>query len=195
MTFREIFQSAGAVLHAYPIRFALVMMLILASMFYPTNLERDYQPLKNGHEITHVVAIEDYGRHLNSIVPLAIALVSRDVVGLKQILVVTVAGIVATHGPKRMLNDVTIQGTRLGQRPISPDSQHNTPSGHSALAASGAMIMLRRYSIWLGMLGLVVTFLTMYGRYMLDKHTVSATIAGTLIGGTIAVLFVTKRQH
>ena len=194
MTFSEIFQSAGAMLRTYPIRFALVMVLILASMFYPTNLERDYQPLKNGHEIAHVVAIEDYGRHLNSIVPLAIALVSRDVVGLKQILVVTVAGIVATHGPKRMLDDVTIQGTRLGQRPISPDSQHNTPSGHSALAASGAMIMFRRYSVWLGVFGLVVTLMTMYARYMLDKHTISATIAGALIGAVIATLFVTRRQ-
>lgn len=52
--------------------------------------------------------------------------------------------------------------------------------------------MMRRYSLWFGLLVLPVTFLTMYARYMLDAHTVSATIAGFLVGAIITALFSTK---
>jgi len=84
---------------------------------------------------------------------------------------ITVAGILASHGPKRLLNDVEIMGTRLGQRPNSTTSKHNMPSGHSTLAGACAYFLMRRYSIWFGVIVIPVLLLTMYARVMLDKHT------------------------
>ena len=118
----------------------------------------------------------------------------RDWKGAGQIIGVIGAGIVASHGPKRLLNDVSIMGTRLGQRPSSKTSKHNMPSGHSTLASAGGWFMARRYSMWFLLLCLPITALTMYARVMLGAHTVSATIAGTILGVLVAALFVRRRR-
>ena len=116
-------------------------------------------------------------------------------IGAVLLSMVVGAGIVASHGPKRLLNDVTILGTRLGQRPSSKTSKHNMPSGHSTLVSAGGWFMARRYSMWFLLLCLPVTALTMYARVMLGAHTVSATIAGSIIGILVAALFVKRRQR
>ena len=46
--------------------------------------------------------------------------------------------------------------------------------------------------MWLGLFVIPVLFATMYARVMLDKHTISATIAGAAIGLLVAGLFSTK---
>ena len=100
-------------------------------------------------------------------------------------------GVLASHGPKRLLNDVEIMGTRLGQRPHSTDSRHNMPSGHSTLAGACAYFMVRRYSIWFGIIVIPVLLFTMYVRFMLDMHTISATIAGAGTGILVSAIFAT----
>ncbi|MEO0393226.1 MAG: phosphatase PAP2 family protein [Pseudomonadota bacterium] len=170
-------------------------IILLAATFYPTDLATNYATSKGGHQDALVVAVEEYGRHLNTAIPVVLAIALRDVSGMKQAAAIVVAGIVASHGPKRLLNDVEIMGTRLGERPKSPDSRHNMPSGHSTLASAGAYYTVRRYSIWLGLIVWPILILTMYARYMLDAHTVSATIAGAITGIMVAALFTKPRSQ
>ncbi|MBE1284431.1 MAG: phosphatase PAP2 family protein [Rhodobacteraceae bacterium] len=165
---------------------AALVSLVVATL-YPSDMDGHYAESRKGHNSALVTGVEDYGRHVNTLVPLGTAIALRDIKGLLQIATVGFAGTVATHGPKRLLNDVEIFGTRLGQRPNGGD--HNLPSGHSSLASAGAYIAVRRYSKWLGVIVWPILFLTMYARYMLDAHTVSATIAGAIIGLLVADLF------
>ncbi|MBV6631500.1 MAG: phosphatase PAP2 family protein [Alphaproteobacteria bacterium] len=170
-------------------RWWIAIGILLCATFYPTDLEAHYSESRNGRDNHLVVGVEEYGRHLNTIIPIVIAIALRDVGGLKQAAAIVFTGIVASHGPKRLLNDVEVMGTRLGERPKSSDSRHNMPSGHSTLASAGAYYTVRRYSHWLGLIVWPVLFLTMYARFMLDAHTVSATIAGAMTGILVAALF------
>ncbi len=172
------------------IKWGIAMLALLAATVFPTDLEKNYATPRGGHQDSLVMGVETYARHLNSIVPLAMVLLFRDVSGLKQLAAVSLAGVVLTHGPKRALNDVEVMGTRLGQRPGSANSKHNMPSGHSALASVGAFFAVRRYSPWLGIVVWPVLLLTMYARVMLDAHTVSATIAGAITGALVVAIFV-----
>lgn len=170
-------------------------LVLISATFYPSDLKNDYAISRGGQSSTLVMLTEDYGRHINTLLPIAAIVVFRDWTGFKQMAVVTVAGITASHGPKRLLNDVTVMGTRLGQRPSSPNSQHNMPSGHSTLASSGAYFMIRRYSLWFALIVIPVMFLTMYARVMLDAHTISAVISGALTGIIVTALFATKSRY
>lgn len=194
MSFVEILRQPLRVFRDHTVIVLVTLGLALSAMFYPSDMEGRYATSKGGQGDWLVETTEDYGRHLNTLIPLGAALVLRDVTGLKQIVVITVAGIVASHGPKRLLNNVEVLGTRLGQRPYAPDSKHNSPSGHSTLAGAGAYVAMRRYSPWFALIVLPILLLTMYARVMLDLHTVSAVIAGALTGLLVASLFATKRE-
>ena len=192
MTFRELLSQPFKVICRHGVVVCMVVVIILAATVYPSDMENDYAVSKGGHERPVVVAFEDYGRHINTLLPFVLALVLKDKEGWKQLGMITVLGILASHGPKRLLNDVEIMGTRLGQRPNSTSSKHNMPSGHSTLAGACAYFVMRRYSIWFGAIVIPVLLFTMYARVMLDKHTVSATISGAATGLLVAALFSTK---
>ena len=170
----------------------LAVLILLSAMFYPSDMVNDYSVSRQGQSSALVMATEKYGRHINTLLPIVTVIVLRDLTGLKQLAVVTIAGVVASHGPKRWLNDVTVLGTRLGQRPRSPASRHNMPSGHSTLASAGAYYMMRRYSILFSLIVFPVMLLTMYARVMLDAHTISATIAGAMTGIVVTSLLTTR---
>ncbi|SFK75687.1 phosphatase PAP2 family protein [Shimia haliotis] len=159
----------------------VVLVLALAT-FYPSNLSEDYSISRNGHAMPVVQGTENFARHINIALPLAMAIVLRDWNGLGQIFLVAATTRGATLGQKHLFNDVMVGNTRLGQRPISPNRNHNMPSGHSSAAAAGAWFTMRRYSMWFGLIVIPVLFLTMYARYMMDAHTISATIAGAATG-------------
>ncbi|MDB4115813.1 phosphatase PAP2 family protein [Planktomarina sp.] len=192
MTFVEILRQPITVFHTYTVPIVLLVTIILISSLYPSDLENDYSTSRGGEDISFVVSTEKYGRHINTLMPFALAIISKDKAGFKQILVIAVSGIIASHGPKRILNNVKIMGTRLGQRPFSSTSKHNTPSGHSTLAGATAYFVMRRYSWWFAVIVIPVLLCTMYARVMLDKHTISATLAGAATGLLVAALFSTK---
>ncbi|MEM6760369.1 MAG: phosphatase PAP2 family protein [Pseudomonadota bacterium] len=184
------FLHTGALRHA---ALACAIMVMIAATIYPSDMTGHYAQSRHGHQSLFVTAVEDYGRHLNTIIPLGTAIALRDVNGLGQIAAISIFGTAATHIPKRLLNDVKIGGTRLGQRPNG--SNHNMPSGHSSLASAGAYVAVRRYSKWLGLIVWPVLLSTMYARYMLDAHTVSATIAGAIAGLLVAAMFARPLQR
>jgi lipid A 1-phosphatase len=192
MTFVEILRQPIKVFHTNTVPIVLLVTIIFLSSLYPSDLENDYSTPRGGEDMPFVVSTEKYGRHVNTLLPFALAIISRDKAGFKQILVIAVSGIIASHGPKRILNNVKIMGTRLGQRPFSSTSKHNTPSGHSTLAGATAYFVMRRYSWWFAVIVVPVLLCTMYARVMLDKHTISATVAGAATGLFVAALFSTK---
>lgn len=195
MTFLEILRLPARNFKRHTMPVLMALALIISAMVYPSDMVKDYSTPRGGEKSSLVVGVEDYGRHINTLLPIATAIVLRDWTGLKQIAVVVVAGTLASHGPKRMLNNVMIGDTRLGQRPYSPDSRHNMPSGHSTLAGAGAYIMIRRYGLWWALLVVPVMLLTMYARVMLDMHTISAVIAGATTGIMVSALFTTKLRN
>ncbi len=192
MTFAEILKLPRAQFRRRPAAFLLAFALIFAAAVYPSDLEVRRADADGGAGYQTARFAEDTVRHVNWILPLALAAVSRDASGFKQIAAIAVAATAATHVPKRLLNDVMVMGVRLGQRPHSANSRHNMPSGHSAMSGAGAYLMVRRYSLWFAAVGIPVLLLTMYARVMLDAHTVSATIAGAGTGMITAALFSTK---
>lgn len=195
MTLMEILRLPARALSARKPLYALAFLAIFGAVIYPSDLPSYREGGQTTSDSALVHFVEDYGRHITTIAAFGAPIVLRDWTGLKQLLVVTVSGILATHGPKRLLNGVVVLGTRLGERPNGPNSRHNMPSGHSALASAATWFLARRYSWGWLWLGIPVTFLTMWGRFMLNEHTVSAVIAGCLIGLVVGSLFVTARRR
>lgn len=173
----------------------LAAALAVACAFFPSNHETHYAESRGGDERPAVLVVEHALRHVNSVVAIALPVINRDLVGLAQLAVVTVVGTVATHVPKRLLNDWVVAGTRLGQRPQDLDSRHNVPSGHSSLASAAAWFVCRRYGWRWAWLLLPITAATMWARVMLDAHTVSAVLAGLFVGVAVALFFVTPRER
>jgi lipid A 1-phosphatase len=68
------------------------------------------------------------------------------------------------------------------------------PSGHSSMASCAVYFVGRRYSIWLAIPLAIIMLLTMYARVMLNQHTISAVIAGALIGFLATAMFTSPRR-
>ena len=161
-------------------------------MLYPSDIKDNTDPPHREQPGFLVQPTERYGRFVNTILQVALPLATRDIVGCKQLMLIAITATIATHGLKRALNDVEVMGTRLGQRPSSTNSKNNMPSGHSSLAASGAYFVCRRYGLKFAPLVVPILFMTMYTRVILDAHTISAVLAGSLIGIVTAALFTTQ---
>ncbi|RMH88378.1 lipid A 1-phosphatase LpxE [Lysobacter pythonis] len=172
----------------------LSILALLTSTLYPSDLA--CYELQKGSSIAPQAAYvtENYGRFINTALQIGLPLAYRDVAGIVQLAKVAIATTLATHGAKRLLNGLTIRDTRLGQRPSSPNSRHNMPSGHSSMASSGFYFVCRRYGWMLAILTLPIMLLTMHARVALDMHTISAVISGALLGIMVTAIFTTKRE-
>ncbi|WP_082025257.1 lipid A 1-phosphatase LpxE [Ruegeria sp. ANG-R] len=195
MRFSEVLRMPQQRFLRHPVLFTTFLLSFLVTALYPSDINGTYAQSKNGRESEVVVMTEDYGRFINTALQIAVPLVLRDATGFKQLLVSSFAVAGVTHGGKYLFNNVNIMGTRVGQRPHGPQSNHNMPSGHSSMASTAAYFLMRRYSIWFGLIVLPVLFLTMYARIMLDAHTMSGVIAGALAGIAVTALFATKRKR
>jgi len=114
MIFMDILTQPLRVFRRHSVLVFMMLLIIVSASLYPSDLENDYAVSKGGQDIPFVVAVEDYGRHINTLLPFAMALVLRDKEGLKQLGFIAVAKVLASHGPKRLLINVEIMGTRLG---------------------------------------------------------------------------------
>lgn len=174
---------------------ALCAVFSLSAAFYPSNHQRDYAHSRGGAQQWEFQLIEHYGRHINTVAMVAVPLIQRDPAGLLQLLQAGALTTLVTQGGKRVLNSVVVDGTRLGQRPLNPNTRYNMPSGHSSLASFAAFFVSRRYGWrWLWLL-LTVALLTMWTRVELDMHTVSAVWAGFFIGPAVCLWWVRPRAQ
>lgn len=161
---------------------------LLVCVFYPSDLT-GYRETLNNERPFWVEPTETKLRFVNTIAQVAMPLLLRDKEGMVQLLAIAVTATVATQGLKRVVNDVEVGGTRLGERPYAPDSRHNMPSGHSSMSSCAVYFVARRYG-WRHLFYLVpILLLTMGARLMLDAHTLSAVLAGCLIGFICAAWF------
>ena len=139
--------------------------------------------------------VEEEGRFANTILQVGLPVLTRDLRALCQLGAIAVTSITATHGLKRALNDVQVDGIRLGQRPASPRSKHNVPSGHASLAASGALFVCTRYGWKWGWLVWPILVLTLIARVALDAHTITGVLTGAVVGLSTTWAFVTRRRE
>ena len=160
---------------------AACVLGILLCAFYPSDLASyrvaDTQPVPAWAEQT-----ETHLRFINTIVQVGLPLLLMDKAGMVELAYVAVTATIATHGLKWLVNDMHVEGTRLGERPYSPDSNHNMPSGHSSMASCAAYFVIRRYGRWHALYLVPIMLMTMATRYILHAHTISAVLAGCLIG-------------
>ena len=168
---------------------ALAMVL---SIVFPSDIEWYRATPPDGGEL--VGAVEDHVRYLNTAAQVVLPIVHRDAIGLVQAAYVGLATTAATHGLKYALDSTTVMGVRLGERPSDPASRHNMPSGHASMASSAAYFVSRRYG-WRHLAYLLpIVLLTMYARVQVDAHTISAVLAGALIGVLAGMLLTGRRR-
>ncbi|MDI1301312.1 MAG: phosphatase PAP2 family protein [bacterium] len=168
--------------------FACVIGFIFC-LLAPVNLQSYGHPSNN--EV--VVFNDSYLRFTNTAVQIAIPVLLADKIGMMQLVYVGISTTVATQGLKRILDKWEIWGTQLGERPKGPTKRHNMPSGHSSMAACAVYFVCRRYGFVHALYLTPIMLLTMYSRVALNDHTVTAVIAGALIGFLMAAIFTSKR--
>lgn len=192
MKIKEVFKQSIKIDVPKKTLFVFVVLFCL-SIIYPSDMSF-YLENKTDNVPYHVDFIEHKARFTNTILQALLPIIMRDPVGLAQAINVGIATTIATHSMKFAFNNVHIGSTRLGQRPYSQNSSSNMPSGHSSMASCAAYFVARRYGYrWLFVL-LPILILTMYARFMLDMHTLSATIAGASIG-IICAIFLTSKKN
>jgi membrane-associated phospholipid phosphatase len=172
--------------------YACVIGVLLVPLF-PTNLQ-SYRAPHAGEELTVALITDHYIHNVNTIVQIALPILLRDKIGMLQGFYVGLSNAIATHILKFLVDSWTVEGTRLGQRPLDADSRFNMPSGHSSMASSAAYFVSRRYGIVHALYLLPILLLTMYARVTLNAHTITAVITGALVGFLVAALFTSELE-
>lgn len=191
MTTPSIFKTAYRAVQRPFAVIAFCVLGILACAGYPTNLA-GYPVAPRGVPLPPAVELtEDYLRYIPTALQIAVPLVLGDEVGMVQLLYLGIANTAVTQGLKFMVNDVSVDHTRIGQRPRGND--HNMPSGHSSMSSCAVVFLGRRYGWQYGLVLGVLTVLTMYARVMLNAHTISAVLAGALVGTATTLWFTSPR--
>ncbi|WP_090139265.1 phosphatase PAP2 family protein [Limnohabitans sp. DM1] len=165
---------------------------LLSSSFWLANATST--PVENVHTILEegVQWVENRGRFISTAAQVMIPLLLNDKVGLAQMLYSGLATTVTTHFLKRVKNDVHIGQTRLGERPNG--GRHNVPSGHSSMAGSALGFVWRRYGAWHLMYLLPILIATMATRVFLSAHTISAVLAGAILGVVVTYVMTSPRK-
>lgn len=166
---------------------ALLLCLCLASALYPSDMSYYTRHPRDKGAALHYS--DHCSRYVNTAMQAGLPILLGDRAGLIQAAWVGLGTLVATQSLKRLFNNWTIIGTRLGQRPYGSDSKHNMPSGHSSMASSAMFFVWRRYGLRYAWFLLPFTALTMYARVMLNAHTISAVLSGCLLGMLVAAVF------
>lgn len=174
-----------------PKRFILACAIgVILSGLFPSDVQ-SYRTGDTPGDGSIADIVDKYLRFTNTIAQVALPLLMRDPVGMAQSVYLSAGTTLATHGLKRLVDKWEIAGTRLGERPTG--GEPNVPSGHSSMASCAAYFVSRRYGFVHLIYLLPILLLAMYARVALDAHTVSAVIAGTLLGLLMAALFTSRR--
>ena len=127
--------------------------------------------------------IEDIGnalQYIEVINSVATVAIKKDKEGAKQLGYTLLTSSVVTEAGKMAFNNVTIGGTRLGERPNGGDK--NFPSGHTSWTTANAWFMYKRYGIKYAALPIAGAIFTGYSRIEAEKHTVAGVLSGALVG-------------
>lgn len=166
---------------------AAAVLLFFVSSLYPSDMA--YYSARQRDNGQAVRLADHSARFVNAAVAAGLPLLMGDAVGFVQGLYVAAGTTVATHLLKYGANNFVVLRTRLGERPYGRDSRNNMPSGHSSMASCTMFFVIRRYGRKYAWLLVPFTLLTMYARIALKAHTLSAVIAGCLLGIIVAMIF------
>lgn len=137
--------------------------------------------------------IEDIGnamQYIEVINSVATVAIKKDKEGAKQLGYTLLTSSIVTEAGKIAFNNVTIGGTRLGERPNGGDK--NFPSGHTSWTTANAWFMYKRYGIKYAALPIAGAIFTGYSRIEAEKHTVAGVLSGALVGVLSAQFFTTS---
>lgn len=164
----------------------LLLVFFVLTAFYPS--DSGYYKAREESNSSYVYFVEDGLRYSNTVLQAMVPILLADKIGIIQAAYVGLGTFVSVYTFKRLLNNVYINGTRIGQRPKG--GNYNTPSGHSAMATSAMTFIMVRYRVrWLTTLFLLtVSILTMFVRVLLKAHTVSGVCSGAILGIMVALL-------
>lgn len=187
---KEVIKRALREIHPPKKMLSFLIPICIGVMFYPSDIKY-YQAREKDKSIL-VYSTEYYVRYINTIAQASLPIIYKDPIGITQACFVGMATTVVVHSLKRLLNEVTICGSRLGERPYGKNSSYNVPSGHSAMASSAMYFVSKRYGYKHLYYLLPITLLTMYARIALKAHTLSAVISGFLVGIIVAAFFTSR---
>lgn len=204
---RQAWGLSSASVRAHSRLLIATALAVLACVLYPSALNeyRQTPPLQLAQQALGPSAsasalpvavnwVEDQGRFIATAAQVLLPLVLGDRLGLVQLVYAGVATTVVTHGLKRAVDDVHWLGLhRAGERPNGGD--HNMPSGHSSMAGSALGYLWRRFGAWHLLYLLPLLLATMSTRVFLSAHTLSAVLAGALIGVVVSYVMTTPRQR
>lgn len=182
----------------YVVSFLFALSILIS--FYPSSKEF-YAQERDKSTAEFVNFIEDKLRFANTAAQILMPIIAKDAVGFMQMLNMSITTTISTHSLKAVYGNMhTIGGVKLGERPKQPKSRHNMPSGHSSMASCAVGFIIRRYGVdsapkkLFALLLILIMIATMYARVMLDMHTISATIAGAILGIINAIIFVSPQK-
>ena len=135
--------------------------------------------------------IEETGEVVQVLEPLAgfaIAVAKKDTEGVKQISKTVAMNYVATKVLKRTLNNVRINGKRIGEGP--QNLTYNFPSGHTSTAFAGTWCLHKRYGY--SVLPLLGAAFVGYSTVHSNFHDWEDVVGGAITGIASASLFTRK---
>lgn len=137
--------------------------------------------------------MEDIGnamQYIEVINSVATVAIKKDKEGAKQLAYTLGTSAAVTEIGKNAFNNVTIGGTRLGERPNGGDK--NFPSGHTSWTTANAWFIYKRYGIKYAALPIAGAIFTGYSRIEAEKHTMAGVLSGALVGVLSAEFFTTS---
>ncbi len=170
---------------------SFLALIFLLSAFYPSDINFFANRQKDESLVVHIV--ENYVRFINAAAQVLIPIILQDKIGMMQAAYVGATTFIVTRVLKKSFNHFSVSGVPLGQRPNG--GQDNMPSGHSSITSSAMYFVCRRYGAKHAIYLVPIMILTMYARVMLKAHTVSAVIAGCVLGIIVAALLTSKYKN
>ncbi len=138
----------------------LLLFLFFISTFFPSDSE--YYKNKEKNRSFYLYCVEDGLRYTNTALQMMLPILLADKIGIVQAVYVGIGTVVSVQLLKRLLNNIHIGNTRIGERPKGGD--YNVPSGHSAMATSAMMFLIIRYGWRYAFYVVPVSILTMITR-------------------------------
>lgn len=165
------------------------MKFLLVVLFFTTNLVA--QDIDSASEIRRESAIEDigdYAQHAPAVTALITMLVKKDKKGFWQFAKSYGTTLGATYILKYAINKPCPDGAKDG---------HAFPSGHTAVAFSGASFLQRRYGWEYGIPAYTIAGFVAYSRLegLNDRHDGWDVLGGILVGLGSTYLFTTPYQQ
>jgi membrane-associated phospholipid phosphatase len=170
--------------------FKLFSFYVVCFFISITSLQIKAQDVDTPSEILRETAIQDFGdyaQHAPALTSLITILVKNDTKGFWQFAESYSATIAATYILKYAINK---------PRPDGATDGHAFPSGHTAVAFSGASFLQRRYGWEYGIPAYAIASIVAYSRIegINDRHDGWDVLGGILVGVGSTYLFTTPYQ-